>query len=454
MGSVVGAVDVMLREATLFAAVGFAIGGIDDLAVDLLYLLQRLRRRASPLALATLPPPERPGRIVVFVPAWDEAGVIGPMLEATLARYRHDDYIVMVGLYPNDPETIAEVAGVAAHDARVLAVIGPHPGPTTKADCLNVLWRALQRDGTPTKAVVLHDAEDVVHPDELRVFDTLIEAHPVVQLPVLPLVKRGARLVSGHYADEFAESHGKELLVRTALGAALPLAGVGCAIATPMLAAVAEARGGDPFDAASLTEDYELGLHIAELGGRGIFARVGGDDGLVSVRAYFPETIDAAVRQKARWMIGIALAGWDRTGWAQIGAIGDHWMRGRDRRAPLAVMVVAAGYLALVVWMLSAALHWRTSPNATTLSPTLVMLLWMNSALLAWRLVVRMAFTGQAYGWHEAIWAVPRVVVGNLIALLAVARAMRRYLAMLGGRAPVWDKTRHDFPDLLVPVKR
>jgi len=36
------AIDVLSRETTLFAAVGFAIGGLDDLAVDLIYLVRRL----------------------------------------------------------------------------------------------------------------------------------------------------------------------------------------------------------------------------------------------------------------------------------------------------------------------------------------------------------------------------------------------------------------------------
>ncbi len=36
------------------------------------------------------------------------------------------------------------------------------------------------------------------------------------------------------------------------LGAAIPFAGVGCAIRFEMLSRIAETRGGDPFDAASL----------------------------------------------------------------------------------------------------------------------------------------------------------------------------------------------------------
>src|SRR3546814_2380204 len=93
-----------------------------------------------------------------------------------------------------------------------------------------------------------------------------------------------------------------------------------------------------PFDETSLTEDYEIGLRIGALGGRGILARVPEYPGgpVVAVRAYFPATLDAAVRQKARWLFGIALAGWDRTGWGRRRHLGELWMRMRDRRAPLA----------------------------------------------------------------------------------------------------------------------
>jgi adsorption protein B len=131
------------------------------------------------------------------------------------------------------------------------------PGPTTKADCLNRLWERLLEDeaaeGVRAKAVVLHDAEDVVHSAELRVFDQLIERFDLVQLPVLPLLDKGSRWIAGHYADEFAEAHGKEMLVRQWLGAGLPSAGVGCAFSRSILDRIAQQSGGRPFDAASLT---------------------------------------------------------------------------------------------------------------------------------------------------------------------------------------------------------
>jgi adsorption protein B len=170
----------------------------------------------------------------VFIPAWDESAVIGDMLRTALLRFDHGDYLLYVGAYPNDPATIGAIAGIAAIDTRVRLVIGAAPGPTTKADCLNTLWRAMLRDeateGVPILAVALHDAEDVVHPLELRVYAQWLRRYAAVQLPVLPLPHPRSRFVAGHYCDEFAEAHAKTLVVRQALGAGMPLAGVGCAV--------------------------------------------------------------------------------------------------------------------------------------------------------------------------------------------------------------------------------
>jgi len=448
--------DAITRETIVFASVGLLVGGIDDLLVDLIFVVRLLLYRGNGTRTLADLPPGGGGTIVVFVPAWDESRVIGGMLRAALARFDHAEFRIYVGLYPNDRGTIDAAATVAERDDRVTLVIGPRDGPTTKADCLNALWRALARDeaaGLAVRAVVFHDAEDVVHPAELRVFDALIDEHAVVQLPVQPLVKRGARLVSGHYADEFSEAHLKQMVVRTAVGAGMPLAGTGCAIAPAMLRRLAEARGGDPFDPASLVEDYELGLTIADAGGRACFARVRDAAGdIVAVRAYFPDTLHAAVRQKARWMTGIALAGWDRTGWSRPLAIADHWMRMRDRRAPLSIVVLAAAYVALVAWSIAGFVHWVVADDAAILSATWWPLLVANAAILAWRIVVRAAVTAHVYDPREAWWSVPRLVVGNYVALLAARRAGWRYLMMLRGEALVWDKTRHDFPDLDGPA--
>jgi adsorption protein B len=447
----IGAVDAMAREATLFAAIWFVVGGIDDLAVDIAFAWHRLRSRWSRPAVRRGRPP---GRIAVFVAAWDESAVIGRMLDTALRRWRYGSYRIYVGVYPNDRATIDAVAAVARRCNRIRLVIGPDPGPTTKAGCLNSLWRALLRDeaaeGRQALAVVLHDAEDVVHAQELRVFAATLGQYEAVQLPVLPLRSVGSPLVSGHYLDEFSEAHAKQLPVRQALGAGLPLAGVGCAVRRDMIGRIAAARGGQPFDAASLTEDYELGLTIAAMGGRTLLARVPearGSRRPVAVHAFFPDSFDAAVRQKARWMTGIALAGWDRTGWGAAGNIGDHWMRMRDRRAILAMPVLAMAYLALVLWAFSLAGHGIGGFAPPPVDPAVQGLVLVNIALLGWRVAVRSFFVWHAYGWREARWALPRMIVANIIALAAARRAALLYLRLLAGTVPQWDKTAHHFPD-------
>ncbi|MBN8816471.1 MAG: glycosyl transferase family protein [Sphingomonas sp.] len=455
MGGIIAAIDAIARETVILACIGFLIGGIDDLALDAVYWLGRLTGRRPDMRIEDLPAPTA-GRIAIFVPAWDEAGVIGRMLATTLARFGDDDFRLYVGVYPNDRATIDAVSVVAETDPRVRLVINIRSGPTTKADCLNQLWDALLREegaeGWSAKAVAFHDAEDVVHRDELRVYRALLGKHQVIQLPVMPLVDRGSPLVAGHYIDEFAEAHGLRLVARGWLGAPMPLAGVGCAIDRALLERVAEARGGLPFDADSLTEDYELGLRTAMLGGRQIFARVRDADGrVIAVAEYFPNTVREAVAQKARWMIGIALDGWDRLGWGRASDWRDHWMRLRDRRAPLSLLVLFTAYVALMAWGASLALHWLAGDRAPQPSEPMMVLLTINAAMLAWRLVMRAWFTGRAYGWWQAFLSLPRVLVGNFIALMAARAAMSRYVAALRGRRPVWDKTRHRFPEAIEP---
>jgi adsorption protein B len=174
-------------ELALFAGAGFLLFGINDLVVDLIYFTRRLwrsitvYRRHRPAYASYWVFNREPGFIAILVPAWDEAAVIASMLKSALGRLDYDDYRIFVGHYRNDP-AIASVS-----DPRIHAVQVEADGPTTKADCLNHLYDALIAHEIETersaKAVVLHDAEDVVHRFELRIFDGLIDRAAVVQLP-------------------------------------------------------------------------------------------------------------------------------------------------------------------------------------------------------------------------------------------------------------------------------
>ena len=442
----------LASELALFAAAGFLLFALDDVMVDLIYFSRRSWRALTiysrfPRAFAgSIQMLWKPRFIAVFIPAWDESAVIGPMLRSTLERFQHPNYRIFVGYYRNDPATAAAIARV--ENERIEAVQVDADGPTTKADCLNRLYAALlayeKETGRSPVAVVLHDAEDLVHPLELTLFDQLIDRAALIQLPVVPLVDPSSPWVSGHYCDEFAESHGKELVVREAVGASIPLAGVGCAIERSALARLATAGGGQPFVAASMTEDYEMGLRIGALGLKTMFVRipaVPGSRSVVASRGHFPASLDAAVRQKARWIGGIAFAGWDRLGWR--GGFGERWMRMRDRRGPLAALLMLAGYGAALIWLQLGIAGGLGAPVEIALSKALESLLLVNAGMLGWRLLMRAGFVTATYGLKQGLMSVPRLVVGNVIAILAVWRALGLHAR---GGPRQWDKTRHIFP--------
>ena len=456
-GAFIDAGAFVVREISLFAAAGFLFLGAGDLAVDLIWILLKLKRllwvRPRAACAATLPAASEPGQLAIFIPAWDEAAVIGPMLRHSLTTFDHPRYRIFIGCYPNDRATQQAVEAIA--DPRLQMVVGQMVGPTSKADNLNSLWNALlaeeERSGERYKAIVLHDAEDVVHSAELRLFDALIERFDLIQLPVLPLIDPNSRWIAGHYADEFAEAHGKEMVVREALGAALPSAGVGCAIRRDALAALAEKHGA-PFDPASLTEDYELGLKLKAMGGRAAFVRLPNVAGgaAVATREHFPATREAAVNQKSRWMTGIALSGWDRLGWS--GGFAERWMRMRDRQSMLAALLLLAAYSAMLAGPLLASLGAALGRPAALLTPTLSFMMMLATIMLVWRLVFRFSFVAEAYGWREGLRSIPRVVVGNAIAMLAARKALQRYRVARQSGAAEWGKTAHQFP-AVVPAE-
>lgn len=447
-------VETAQRELLLFSAVWLLIGAIDDLCVDVIWAARRLYRkiafywRTPPMKVDELPAKSGPGLIAVLIPAWGEAEVIGAMLGNCTRSWADSgcDHRIYVGCYPNDPQTSAAVIQAAKRNPVIRLVLVNHIGPTTKADCLNRLWKALLADeiagGYKAKAIVLHDAEDAVHTDELRVFDRLLAIGGAVQLPVIPVRTKSSRWISGHYCDEFAEAHGKNMVVREAIGARLPLAGVACAIERNLMGRLAVMNGGDPFDANSLTEDYELGMRIGAAGGRTIMARILDSNGrLVGTRACFPDTLTSSVRQKTRWLTGIALAGWDRLGWD--GNLAQKWMLIQDRRSVFAAIVLVAAYICILLTAMLTVAESQGTYRMQPFAPILIIPLWANAACLFWRLCVRAGFVAALYGPKEALLSIPRSFITNIIAIMAAQRACFVYARHCFGAPLRWDKTAH-----------
>ena len=437
------------HELLLFAGVFFLIGAVDELCVDFSWLWLKVTGRANTerIDVDFAERHQLEGPAAVFIPAWQEAAVIGTTIKHMLSVWRYDRLRLYVGCYRNDPQTTAAVIAAANGDRRLRLVIHDCNGPSTKADCLNRLHRGLKTDEfrarKRAKFVVLHDAEDMVDSAALTLLDRAIGAADLAQIPVLAMPQANSRWIGSHYTEEFAEAHSKAMVVRNALGVGLPLAGVGCAIARETLNTLAESQPDKvPFRPDCLTEDYELGLGVGALGGTSKFVRLRHADGsLVATRAYFPSRLDQSVRQKTRWVHGIAFQAWDRLGWS--GSPAEIWMRVRDRRGPFTALVLAVAYALLILSAVGWGLGALGYGGSIELSPFLRAILVLNFISFLWRALWRFAFTTREFGPMEGLRAILRIPITNIIAIMAGRRAFWAYLKTLAGGRVRWDKTDH-----------
>ncbi len=446
-------------------AVLVVLGGLDDLLVDIAYVVIRLRRRSeiSPAGteqdLKALP--EQP--VAVMVPAWREANVIGAMLDNLVRTIDYADFAVFVGTYPNDAPTRAAVESARRRDRRIHIVTCPRPGPTSKGDCLNAIYRAATefstQAGRPFAAFILHDSEDVVHPLEFRLFNSLMPGVDMVQIPVLPLERAPWHVTAGHYIDEFAEGHSRNSWCASTLWACCRVRAWAAPSAARALAAMAAQNRGDPFNPGSVTEDYEIGIRLSRLGMRQRFVRFPvrrttlrgrRDAGLIATREFFPDGLIAACRQKSRWQLGITFQGWRNFAWN--GASGQRYALWRDRKGHVAAHIGMLCYVALANTALYHAFR-GASPSAV--APDVLVakgsmtwwLLLAGTAFLVSRSLQRAVAVWRHYGWAQALLSVPRQLWGLVINFLAGARALGIFVRhSLTGRPIGWDKTSHSFP--------
>src|SRR5271157_1773493 len=271
-------------------AVWILVSGLDDLFVALVRLVTACEPFAWPEASALDAAAQRP--IAIFVPLWHEHSVIGQMLDRNLSAIGYGNFQVFAGVYPNDELTVRAVESAARRHPRVHVARCPHGGPTSKGDCLNWIHREMLEyetaHGVRFEILMIHDAEDVVHPESLRLVNWFSREYDMVQIPVLALPTPAWELTHGVYCDEFAESQAKEFQARQSLGGFLPSTGVGTGFGREAMDRLAAARGGRMFDPQCLTEDYETGFALHSLGCRQMFLPVRrGEAGPVATREYF-----------------------------------------------------------------------------------------------------------------------------------------------------------------------
>ncbi len=440
------------------------LSGVDDLFPDILALVVRIwkKREIVRLCLADAAAAvggasleSGPGRpIAVLVPLWQEAGVIGDMMRHNLGAVAYQDCQFFLGVYPNDESTFEAVQNLAEHNRKVRLCLCPHDGPTSKADCLNWIYQHIvlyeEERGCEFACFVTHDAEDVIHPDELPLFDRFCADYDMVQTAVLPLPTPPGELTHGVYCDEFAERHSKDLPIRHWMGGFVPSCGVGTGYSRRAFQLLAETSANRVFEPECLTEDYENGLKLHRLGCRQLFVppipRRGEP---FATREYFPSTLESAVRQRTRWITGIGLQSWERNGWP--GGWRQRYWLWRDRKglwgAPIGLLSLCVLFYAVASWSIAEAsgAPWQFGTVAS--GATVRVLSSATLVLMALRCLIRGWFVGRLYGWLFALGVPVRFLWGTWIDCRATFGALARFAsARLRGRRLDWLKTEHVYP--------
>jgi adsorption protein B len=424
------------------------VSGLDDLFVDAVWAWAWLKARLWP-APSLFPPGKRQleaarqAPIAIFIPLWREHEVIARMLEHNLASIRYANYHIFAGCYPNDPATRAALESVVARFSQVHVAICPHDGPTSKADCLNWIYQHMLLDeessGRRFEIVVTHDAEDLVHPEELRWINYYAARYDFVQTPVLPLPTPFWEVTHGVYIDEFAEYHSRDMVVRSLLGGFVPSSGVGTGYRREALERLAAKSSNRIFAPEALTEDYDNGLRLKRLGATQAFVPLAphGPRNFVATREFFPRTFGGALRQRTRWTIGIALQSWQKFGWR--GSLAEIYWLWRDRKGLLAnPLSVAAN--AMLVYGLGTGTWNRATPAAMKLASGTFL-------LMALRVAVRIACVARIYGIVLAMGAPLRAVYANVLNSAATFQALAKFFhARVRGQPLKWVKTEHAYP--------
>ncbi len=434
------------------------LSGIDDLFLDFVclaaWLRQRLAGRVPAQGAETASVPSTPQkRIAIFLPCWKEDAVITQMVETNLGRIEYANYDFFIGVYPNDQPTLEAARALDIRHRQVHMAVCPHDGPTSKADCLNWIYHRMMEyeaaHHSRYEVVITHDAEDVIHPQSLHWINYHIDSHDMVQVPVLPLPTPWTDWTHGVYCDEFAEFQTKDMPGRQILNGFIPSCGVGTGFSRWGLEKLAEDRG-RIFQPECLTEDYENGIRLHLMKCSQLFMPLLFQSGEpVATREYFPRNLPAAVRQRTRWVTGIALQTWERHGWA--GGLGTKYWLWRDRKGLvgnpvsfLTSLIFCWGAITLAASQASGAV-WGIGRAAA--DPVLAGLMASTMLLQLVHTGVRTWCTARVYGWRFAAWAPLRTLTGNYINFRATLGAIGRYAAARWRRRPlVWLKTDHTYP--------
>jgi bacteriophage N4 adsorption protein B len=157
----------------------------------------------------------------------------------------------------------------------------------------------------------------------------------------------------------------------------------------------------------------------------------------MAVREFFPKQWGTALRQRTRWVTGIALQGWERFGWS--GTYSEVYWFWRDRKG---LVSNPLGFIANAVFVYGVVTRmWNR------LTPFAIELTAVTLGFQILRMAVRMTCVARVYGMVFALGVPLRLPYANLLNAAATVRAVANYAyARIRGIPLRWVKTEHSYP--------
>lgn len=463
---------------TIITLIVLSISALDDLILDCIYWVywfyrkQKIKQYQALTYSKLCAKTELP--IAIAVPCYDEAEIIENMLTHNCMEIDYENYVIFVGVYENDKKTLKAVKNFASINSKIQCVVNKVQGPTSKYQNLNTIYKGIleyeNSNNIKFQTFVFHDAEDLIHPISLRMYNFLTERKDIIQLPRFPLDVNNNCITHWTYNDELSEINTKDMAVREVLGGLLPFTGVG-AFARRVLDSLASENNGLIFPEESkenisysktLLEKFREYSHIFIT--KSIFQnqwrrKITGDkyylkrtEVYISTKSLFPFDYKEAVKQKTKWVLDLfsqnkqsALL---KSNFSKI------YMQCHDKKILITYFFNLLAYILIVFWIIFNNLNLNDSrflelKELFFENKSFNIILTFFIFTIINRLVQRIIAVFRVYdNMSSSVLSIPRYIYLNLINAHGVLRAIRIMLTPKKFRKINIIKTKNNFPDL------
>jgi adsorption protein B len=252
-------------------------------------------------------------RVAILVPTWKEGTLLKSMIETNTARLQYQNYFWVLGVYPNDIDTLEVARSLeAAQPEKILVVLMDRGGPTFKAHCLNGMLAHLRELAQTDQKflpeyVMVQGSEDILDPQALVAINGQPANTDLMQFPIVSISVPVKNWFDGSYlTNEYVNRKVSSFGLRQIFGMPIRTVGYQNVFSWKVLTQL-HFTFGQVFEDKANADNDELLVKVSQLGGWQRSLLMKNEAGtLLVTKEYYPIELGRSVRQKTRWITGAA----------------------------------------------------------------------------------------------------------------------------------------------------